>query len=289
LLRLEYTPDEAMKIFEPFMEKYYSGKYRYQGRSIGIELSYVDLDVVITSAPSEAESGILQTESIETNSSIEQTYELIRSFSSNNYSQEIKQFLQFAQNEPEWKTSPLHIPDRSVEEWKETHPLEQIRWTWNKNSTCNGYYINVVKALKWWRRVNDPNTHPKSYPFEHLIGQASPDVISSLAEGVTSTLETIVSDYSEKPFLKDHGVPDHDVFARVTDEEYKAFYEKVVIAAKIAREALDSETVYESANKWIELFGVQFPAPPESSNNSSETSAFTKRTKTSSPSGGRFA
>lgn len=45
------TPDEAMKKFVPFLDKYYKGKWRRQDRSFGIELSYVDLDLVITALP----------------------------------------------------------------------------------------------------------------------------------------------------------------------------------------------------------------------------------------------
>lgn len=45
------TPQEAINQFIAFVEKHYKGKYRIQGRSIGITLSYVDLDIVITSAP----------------------------------------------------------------------------------------------------------------------------------------------------------------------------------------------------------------------------------------------
>jgi len=50
--RNSVTPQKAIDLFIPFVEKHYKGKYRVQGRSIGIELSYVDLDIVITSAPS---------------------------------------------------------------------------------------------------------------------------------------------------------------------------------------------------------------------------------------------
>ncbi|MNW44809.1 hypothetical protein D3C74_220550 [compost metagenome] len=287
----EYTPEEAMEVFKPFMEKYYKDKYRFQGRSIGIELSYVDLDVVITSAPSEAETGVLENESVEADSTIEELELIVKSLSANQYNSEVQGFLAFANNEAEWKTSPLHIPDRSVQEWKETHPLEQIRWTWNKNASCNGHYINVVKALKWWKRVNDPDNHPKSYPLEHLLGQTCPDDISSVAEGVTLSLEAIVADYPDKPFLSDHGVPDHDVFARITDEEYEAFYQNVQTAAIIAREALDATTVKESANKWRELFGTKFPPPPADTNStdSSSVGGFSSRTEKSTPGGGRFA
>ncbi len=60
----EYTPKKALALFEPFLEKHYKGKWRPQGRSFGIELSYVELDVVPTSAPTEQEYGILQSDSV---------------------------------------------------------------------------------------------------------------------------------------------------------------------------------------------------------------------------------
>ena len=55
----EVTPDEALDVFEDFLEKYYEGKYRKQGRSWGIEMSHVDLDVVPTAAAELATTGIL--------------------------------------------------------------------------------------------------------------------------------------------------------------------------------------------------------------------------------------
>src|ERR1044072_1011371 len=64
LMREEYTPQQAMDLFVPFLNKYYEGKWKFQGRSIGIELSYVDLDLVITSAPTEAESVALKSASV---------------------------------------------------------------------------------------------------------------------------------------------------------------------------------------------------------------------------------
>ncbi len=68
----EYTPEKALNIFVPFLEKHYKDKYRIQGRSIGISLSYVDLDIVPTSAPSESEIGILQDEDIISEYTIEE-------------------------------------------------------------------------------------------------------------------------------------------------------------------------------------------------------------------------
>lgn len=56
----EYTSEETLNLFVLFLDKHYKDKYRMQGRSIGINLSYVDLYIVPTSAPSESETGILQ-------------------------------------------------------------------------------------------------------------------------------------------------------------------------------------------------------------------------------------
>lgn len=131
--------------------------------------------------------------------------------------------------------------------------------------------------------------HPKSYPLEHFIGNCCPDDITSVAEGIVLTLENIVSQYPTKPFLADRGVPKHDVFARITDDEYSDFYDTVCYAAKIAREAFDCEELYDSVCKWRELFGTEFPHAPKPTKSNS-TSGFTNRTeKSAAIPEGRFA
>jgi len=279
----EYDPEDALNLFVPFLEKHYPGNYRIQGRSIGICLSYVDLDLVVTAAPSESEEGLLK--------KMEELFEL----SSEDIILEDKDLIKsnldetFAlkQDSPQWKSEPLYIPDREVNKWQETHPLEQIRWTLKKNKITDGHYVNVVKALKWWRKEKYPDSgHPKSYPLEHFIGDCCPDDITSVACGITLTLEKIVSNYKKKPFLKDRGVPDHDVFGRLSPEEYDEFYSQVCDAAIIARNALNSENIIESAIKWKELFGNKFPDPPQNSQNSSYQER-TRKSETSKK--GRFA
>lgn len=269
----EYTPQEALDLFKPFLDKHYKDKYRIQGRSIGIELSYVDLDIVPTSAPSEIQKEALENSIFFSNYIIED-YAGESIFSSE-------------KEDPQWKKEPLLIPDREANCWDETHPLEQIDWTLKKNKNTNGHYINVVKCLKWWRKEKYPDIkHPKSYPLEHFIGDCCPDGITSVAEGIVEALEKIVSSYSYKPFLPDRGVPNHDVFGRITVDEYDDFYDSVCSAAKIAREAYDSDNTEESVNKWRELFGNKFPAPPENSSKG----GFTIRTeKTEDIPEGRFA
>lgn len=251
----------------------------------------MDLDIVPTSAPSESETGVLQNEAIISEYTIEdfQQNQLIKSFNSTLLESTYNIFCQF-DGEEKWKSEPLLIPDREAEKWDKTHPLEQIRWTAEKNRNCNTHYVNVVKALKWWRKTQYPDMkHPKSYPLEHFIGDCCPDGITSVAEGVVLTLENMVSQYPTKPFLTDRGVPEHDVFARITDDEYSDFYDTVCKAAKIAREAFDNDQLYDSVCKWRELFGGEFPAAPEPSKNNS-SAGFTHRTeKSSAVPEGRFA
>lgn len=292
----EYTPQEALEVFVPFLKKHYKDKYRIQGRSIGISLSSVDLDLVVTSAPSEAEIGILQSESVRADESPDDVgdWRLVQSWVplSKRGTSYARRLLEAAKEEPEWRTAPLYIPDRDADEWKPTHPLAQIQWTWEKNGACNGHYVNVVKALKWWRVIQDPGVHPKGYPLEHLIGVCCPNGITSVAQGVTSVLEDIIDRFQFKPVMPDHGVPEHDVLARISDEEYSAFYDSVSEAATIARRALDANDVFESANLWGKLFGSKFPAPPPSSEGSAGAGAaggFTARTQRSVIGGGRYA
>lgn len=294
----EYTPEQALDVFLPFLEKYYCGKYRKQGRSFGIELSYVDIDLVITAAPSESEKGILQSESVITEDTPEDVndWRLAKSWVERAHRDRPGTLLRLkaAQQEPEWKLTPLYIPDRDANIWEATHPLAQIQWTWEKNKRCEEHYVNVVKALKWWRRIKlSTLQYPKGYPVEHLIGQCCPYGITSIAEGVTRTLETIAWDYQsyalakQTPpfFLSDHGVPEHNVFHRLSGDDFAEFHRSICDAAVIARQALDEPDLQTSVEKWQELFGTSFPdAPPDE-----RKGGYTPREKISVIGGGRFA
>ncbi len=306
------TPEQAIAKFIPFVDKYYKGKYRIQGRSIGIELSYVDLDIVITSAPSVVDTDLLKSASVNTSLSLEDfnsTYDwkLIKAWAEP-VSGRMMSLSEAAKKEPEWKMEPLWIPDRDAKKWVETHPLEQIRWTRDKNKNTNTHYINVVKALKWWRilKVTDIK-HPKGYPVEHMIGNNCPDGVTSVADGVCLSLEAIVKNYAlhravgTKPSLQDRGVPEHDVWKRVSVEEFKKFYDHVRTYAKIAREAINAKTLKEQVEKWREIFGEKFPKYDGDENESVSgvksgqsmglglSPGFSKREEVTKPEPGRFA
>lgn len=269
LKREEYTPQEAMDLFEPFLDKHYAGKWEPQGRSFGIGLSYVDLDLVITSAPSEAESLALKSASVTSLDTPEDVddWRLVPSYVA--FAERglpgIAARVELAKKEAEWKLSPLHI-HREANRWDETHPLAQIKWTWEKNKATNKHYVNVVKAIKWIRRIGaETPKYPKGYPLEHIIGQCCPDGIASVAEGITKTLEAITRNYKSYaelnivPTMPDHGVPAHNVLHRLTGEDFAEFHKLISDASVIARKALDAKSEEEASVEWRKILGNKFP------------------------------
>lgn len=282
------TPDDAFNKFKPFLEEHYKDKYRRQGRSIGIFLDDVDIDLVVTAAPSESQKNITkQYKEISNILSDLNIEDIENGISSKPYeplfkiSEKANNFIEKSTDSPEWKIEPLYIPDREENTWKKTNPFEQIRWTREKNNKTNKHYVNVVKALKWWRKEKYPDSeHPKSYPFEHLIGDCCPNDINYVAEGITCSLERI-AEIKKKPRLDDRGVPEHDVFSRITPEEYEEFHSQVSDAAIIAREALNSEDPNESIIKWKSLFGDKFRDPPQENENSGYPGGRTSKSRRS--------
>lgn len=306
--RHKVNPKDALEKFEPFVEKYYKGKWERQGRSIGISLSYVDLDIVVTSAPSEADKTSLRSKSVTTDMSLEDLmtssydWRLSKSWSEPDIMKAYSQLSESVRAEAEWKLEPLWIPDRDADIWEETHPLEQIRWTRDKNKATNGNYVNVVKALKWWRtlKVTDLK-YPKGYPIEHMIGDCCPDDAKSIADGVVRTFENFVSNYSTNrswrsvPKFPDRGVPSHDVWHRITSDDFITFYDYMKDYATKAREAYDETSLRRATEKWQDIFGTKFPLAPKDddedggSSKGPGPSGFTPRTEVTEPGSSRFA
>ncbi len=305
--RNKITPEDAIKDFIPFLEKFYKGKYRVQGRSIGIELSYVDLDVVVTSAPSEVEQEAYMSSSVQTDLMLEDfnskwQWRLAKGWAEPDLTKAYESVVlsESVRKAEEWKLEPLWIPDREAATWVQTHPLEQIRFSREKNANTSGQYINVVKALKWWKLVQLPEPkHPKGYPLEHMIGDCCPDGITSVPEGIVLTLEKFVSQYKTSrlygivPSFPDRGVPSHNVWKRISSEDFSKFYDAIKKAAESARKAYDATTIHEQVKQWKAFFGAKFPDPPvdekQNSSSGSPLGGYTERTAPTTINGGRFA
>lgn len=127
-----------------------------QDRSFGIELSYVDLDLVVTSLPAEPNArealfALYRSQAVETDESIEEAQDWVL-----NKGWDPKRHLETGtmlaeDSSSEWREDPLMLPDRPIREWGPTHPIAQIQWAADKNRRCDGHFVNVVRAIKWWR------------------------------------------------------------------------------------------------------------------------------------------
>jgi len=260
LPKTEYTASDAMELCEPFLSRYYPGQWEPNQRSYKIELNKVEMDLVLTAAPSEAVMNELSAPDSIGKANIEdiadqQDLGIVAKSIDNT----------FEGAEKDWQDEPLDIPDRELDSWDQTHPLATLDWTQNKNDRTNGHYINVVKAFKWWRRTQvDFPERPKSYPLERLIGECCPDYISSVAEGVVRTFDVFIEKYEsnaeheDTPVLGQHGIPENNVLARLEGRDFAAFYDRVTEDSEIARRAYEEEDKEQSAQYWREVFGEEF-------------------------------
>jgi hypothetical protein len=264
------------------------------------------MDMVITSAPSEAMQRVLAYRAVQSRGTLEEDRDFaIRSAwteKENRNAPYIWEQIMKAEGQPlgAWSTDPLRIPDRTRKCWEDTHPLAQIDWTADKNRRTDGNYIHVVRALKWWRRRHPKPKYPKGYPLEALIGDACPDGITSVAQGVVDTLEKLVERWEahaaapDTPYIKDHGV-NQNVLSRISPEEFADFHALLAPALKTARLAMEAEDKEISVVYWQDLFGPKFPDPrgmdgPDGGGGSggTPTGGFTPRHEAGLVGGGRF-
>ncbi len=159
---------------------------------------------------------------------------------------------------------PLWIPDREAREWVETHPKGQIAASVAKNTITDGYYVQVVKLLKFWRdRLGKDPCNPKSYILEALIHGTIGHPVSH-AQAIVNVLEGINEIYGNYrgldtvPFIPDPGYTSVNVAKRWPSSEFKAFLANVTSAAAVARSAYDSKDEAASRKLWRQIFGSTF-------------------------------
>lgn len=276
---------EVRAKFERFLNRYddYRGNLERKTHSIGIALDKVELDLVVTSAPSQVVQDALAKEARRTSEVI--TKSVATSPLELGSPTDLWGFRDASTGE--WKTEPLRIPNFDDGSWGATDPLTQIAWTTQHNADCGGHYVNVVKALKWWRRTKCPKPkHPKGYPVEHVIGDYCPSGISSVAEGVVKTLERIRDcpilalhlTLGTTPFLPDRGIREHNVWKRIAFADFSTFMTQVTDAATIAREAFDLEDTDSSVLRWYDLFSDPFHKPEDDGGNKGDFTPRKSRT-----------
>ena len=269
------SPIEALNAFKPFLENTYKGKYdfRIQGRSIGIDFKNCKVDLVPTALPTQSMQ-LLLNEAFSSEEYAEKFYDSQKT---------IDTIRAYFNRGDEWRSNPLKIPDKEANKWEDTHPLAQIDYAQKRNAEKNGKFLPLVRILKWWKKNDCADIETiKSYPLEHFIGDycGEGDKVSQL---LVSTLENIVSNAPPiKPYLMDRGVHTHDVFQRVTQEDYTKFLARIKKLHELSDDALADQDYVSSMKKWHEIFGDKFPVPDDDGH-SEQNSRFTPRTSPSEP------
>ena len=159
---------------------------------------------------------------------------------------------------------PLWIPDRKAQAWVPTHPKGQIKTATDKNKAISGYYVQIVKLLKYWRdRLPTESCKLKSYILESLI-HGSIGSPSCHARAVVNVLEGVESSYgiyrdlNTVPVISDPAYASVNVAKHWEFKEFKDFMLQVKSAAATARKALDNTDETESRKLWRQIFGSKF-------------------------------
>lgn len=161
---------------------------------------------------------------------------------------------------------PIWIPDREVHEWVATHPKGQIAAATHQNKATDGYFVQVVKLLKYWRdRLPRESCRPPSYILETLVHRTI-GYPTSHAVGVVNALEGIhrtcgaYRGTNSVPTIPDPGYSSVNVAKRWPSSEFDDFMAQVQDAATTARRALDATNEPDSRALWRRLFGAKFGA-----------------------------
>jgi hypothetical protein len=159
---------------------------------------------------------------------------------------------------------PLRIPDREAKQWVSAHPKGQIKAATDRNKATDGYYLQVVKLMKFWRdRLPTESSKAKSYILEGLTHGAI-GLPASHASGVTNVLEGVERTYGAYrgtglvPVIADPCNPSVNVAKRWDAGDFTRFMEQIRAAAATARSALNSTDESESRRLWRQLFGSTF-------------------------------
>lgn len=166
------------------------------------------------------------------------------------------------------RSGPLWIPDREAKTWVATHPKAQIAFSSERNKATKGYYVPLIKIIKYWRdRLSSESAKPNSYIIESLLAQYVISEPSSYGDAVKNIFSRIYSAYQNYltagsvPSISDPGYSSVNVTKRWEFEEFSAFMAEVKSGYSMAKEALDAKDEAESIKLWRKLFGTKFSAP----------------------------
>ena len=145
------SAQEAFAIITPFVKKYYQN-YEQQKRSIGISLPEVDMDLVITAAPSEEVKRAIECAGLSSAFTVDDLSGYQQSLLENYRLDSLERFFESDSTGQQWRAEPLLIPDNVENQWYRTHPLKRS----NGGDDWNYLASSIRKAIRWnilWESV----------------------------------------------------------------------------------------------------------------------------------------
>jgi len=162
----------------------------------------------------------------------------------------------------------LKIPDRALQNWVISNPRKHIELSTAINTSRNGWYKPLVKALKCWQdnRMDD-SWKPKSFLLECLVyDYATNSPIDSIPKAMEGFFWFIHNKYKAhreanrfSPVIFDIGGTGNDVAKKWTYQAFSNFMDEVYHSWSLSYQALASQNEAESIDKWRQLLGDAFP------------------------------
>lgn len=169
-----------------------------------------------------------------------------------------------------WEQGSWLIADKSEEQWLVTNPMGHNQWASAVNKKANGYFVPLVKLVKWWRRESLPHLRrPKGFILETLVAKHMDYKETSYEELFAKFLEAVRDEYmwtvqsGQVPHLEDPSVSGNNVFSRVKPEEFKRFYDMAEAHVTLVRRAQRETDVNKALTLWQQVFGDRFCKPAQ--------------------------
>lgn len=170
------------------------------------------------------------------------------------------------------------IGNRNTGEWYKTDPEEHTVWSAAQNSRCSGRFNPMTRMVKWARRQNKTvSRHPKSFALETFIAPHISESETHYGQLFHDWSQSFLDAYADNrlfetcPILEDPAVPDGNILAGVTDDEFCAYYDKIKKHRDDAAKALAEDDQDKATDYWRRIFGDRFPKPKQSGQSTRRT------------------
>lgn len=155
----------------------------------------------------------------------------------------------------------LYVASRESDQWMRTDPKGHKQWSTETNESFGGAFKPLVKAFKWWRRVNvGEEKYPKGITLEKIIADCLPEEHDSTEQDFLLTMQTIIDEYSDTvdrgrvPFIQDPTLPSNDLAEGYSCSDFRAFLDKL----KDHLDLLEDEGLSNAT--WRKVLGDRFPS-----------------------------